>query len=58
MEHIATGFNSRDSVELKRSAEGEISWNIKIYFNNEELGSDNVLDDIKAIHEVLKERFL
>ena len=58
MENIETGFNSRDSVELKMSAKGDMSWNIKIYFNNEEPGSDKVLDDLEAIHKALKERFL
>jgi hypothetical protein len=55
---IETGFDSRDSVELKMSSKGDMSWNIKIYFNNEERGSDKVLDDLEAIHNALKERFL
>lgn len=58
MEYIETGFNSRDSVELKKSAKGEMSWNIKLYFNNEEHGSDKVLDDIGEIHVAMKERFI
>ena len=58
MDETETEFRKRDSIELKRSAKGEHFWNIKLYFDIDTQGYRDTVDDLKAIHESLKERFL
>ena len=58
MGYKEASFSSRDSIELKRSAKGEFSWNIKLYFDDAEQGFEGTVDELAAIHYALKEKFL
>ena len=44
------------SGEIKRSAKGEYSWNLKMYFETDQ--ADAVLDTLKAIDKKLRETYI
>lgn len=54
-EHLL--HEKKDSIEISKNANGGIAWKVKLYFDNETQEYD-IIDELKAIHEALKERFL
>ena len=48
----------RDSIEISRNAKGDIAWKAKLYFDNDEQGFVNTVDELASIHTLLKEKFL
>ena len=49
--------DKRDSIELSRNAKGEHSWKIKRYYDSESQASEDIVNELGDIDNLLKEKF-
>ena len=48
----------QSSVELSRNAKDQYSWKIKLYYDDEQLKEDEIVDYLHDLNESLKIRFI
>ena len=48
----------QSSVELSRNAKDQYSWKIKLYYDDEQLKEDEIVDYLYDLNERLKIRFI
>jgi len=58
MEEAQLQYEKRDSVTLKRNAKGEYAWDVKLYWDRDDVDALSVVDELQHIDEMLRERFL
>ena len=49
--------DKRDSIELSRNAKGEHSWKIKRYYDSESQASEDIVNELGDIDNLLKKKF-
>jgi hypothetical protein len=47
----------RDSIELSRNAKGEYAYKAKLYYDNIEEPSKNIIEELASIDEMMQEKF-
>jgi len=58
MDEAQLQYEKRDSVTLKRNANGEYAWDVKLYWDRDDADALSVVDELQHIDEMLRERFL
>ena len=57
MEEAQLQNDKRDSIELSRNAKGEHSWKIKRYYDSESQASEDIVNELGDIDNLLKKKF-
>lgn len=58
MDEAQLQYEKRDSVALKRNANGEYAWDVKLYWNSDDADALSVVEHLQHIDKMLGEAFL